>query len=248
MKSTISFVSLVFGGFLIAGSTAFAHPKPSNPETTSPVTVYINSGADKQSFTLNVGPDGQLASTEIPPTDITIAQIDSTLPVKCFFSRHLESEKKSVEYDVISEVISPGGVHLPTYHSADRLFCYDSTNEADRDDTFKVFITTKDGTSSLVTLTLSEPTFAKIYMVPEYESLSKDVRGVAIVHHPHRTDPGWDKHNDVRCGLTYRSTSSTFGLRTGLKFSPTVDVEKVACSTDKFSGKITSIGKRSARS
>lgn len=241
MKSSIFFFSLVVGVLLIAGSAAFAHPQSSNPKASNPATVYINNGANQQKFTLNVSPDGQLASTKIPRTNVNIAQIYSTVPVKCFFSRPLESEEKSIEYDVISEVIASGGVYLPTYHSADTLFCYDSRNEVDRDDTFKVFVITKGGHYGLVTLTLSEPTFAKVNMIPEYESLSKDVRGVSIVHHPDRKDPGWDKHTQVKCGIVSRGNNRTFGLRIGLNFSPAREIDRIACSTDNFRGRVTSI-------
>ena len=245
MKSAISSVSLVFGGLLIAASAVFAHPQPNNPEATTPATVYINSGANRQKFTLDVGSDGQLASIDIPPTDVTIAQIDSTVSVKCFFSRHLERKEKSIEYDVISEVIMSGGIHLPAYSTAERLFCYDSSTEEDedRDDNFKVFVTTKGGDHGLVTLPLLDATFAAVNMNLDYSSLSKDVRGIAIVHHPRKRDPGWDKYKEVRCGLVSRRSRLTFGLQTGLRFSSTVDIDRMACSTENFRGRVTSIGK-----
>lgn len=246
MKSSFSFVNLVVGGLLIAGSAVFAHPQSSNLKASNPATVYINNGADQQKFMLDVSLDGRLASTKIPPTDINIAQIDSSVPVKCFFSRPLENEEESVEYAVISQVIASGGVYLPIYHSADRLFCYDSTNEEDRDDTFKVFVTTKSGGYGLVTLTLSEPTFAKVNMIPEYESLSKDVRGISIVHHPDRKDPMWDKHTQIMCGVVSRGNNRTFGLRIGWKFSPAREIDRIACSTDNFRGRVTSISNTSA--
>ena len=183
---TLSFVS-----FLVASQNV-------NIDSAGIVEVRINNR--ERSYQLIVPPDGTLAYKDLlsdgkEAPDIRNVQIYSDTNARCFFWRKDGSEitenTASEDYFVsnsFSTEDSPSkleddGTYLLSYTHAERLYCYDTSNDnVEMNDTFTVFLENDVG-SAIFRLRLKPNAFYTIVSTREL-NLTVKLKKFALIHHP----------------------------------------------------------------
>ena len=119
-------------------------------------TVML-SNHDPINLFLDPDPDGSLTHFEFPsPIDIVDAIVLSPVTAKCFFWRRRERFNDVYEYPFVSSVFSSTGpssmmdmYEVDAFTKAERLYCYDGSQEEADGDTFTLFFETEAADAAL---------------------------------------------------------------------------------------------------
>ena len=112
---------------------------------------------DEDTLEMNVKTNGELAQADLElPTRVKKASVRSERDITCFFWMGW-SERATVRYNhqllrPVSSSFSTGEKLSESFSFAERLYCYDSTNERESDDTFTLFVENVSQTNDLVRL------------------------------------------------------------------------------------------------